>query len=68
MVECCEQGLVGHPSRSLEDRAAGGHVASGGPAQEVQRETVLAARLETILVIVWQRIGLLFVSVLKKNE
>ena len=36
-VECFKWGLVGHPSRNIEDTGAEGELNSGGLAQEVSK-------------------------------
>lgn len=51
---------MGYPSGRLEDSSAESYVDYGGPAQEVSAGTILATGIETVFVIFWERIWLLF--------
>lgn len=63
VVECSKWGLMGHPSRSLEDQSAENNVGHGRASSQDQRGILLVTGLETILVIFWQRLCLLFAFV-----
>ena len=55
VVERFKRGLMGNPTRSMEDSRIEDKVACESPTQEASEEKVLLADLQPFLVIFWQR-------------
>ena len=56
-VKCFKQGVLGQPSRNMEDRNIESDMSSGDSDQEVlEGEVILLADLEVIFMVFWQRI------------
>lgn len=56
---------MGHPSRGLRNSSALSSMDAGDPAQEDSIEYNISTGLDTMLVIFWKRICLLFALVLR---